>query len=124
MLHHLSLCPAAFHLPFNMLSYYIFCCPLLHYCMLHYLTQHYIKPHYITLCHLIAHLISLPILYPVLVCTTPLYPILIHPSFMLQHVPYPRDFFSPIALPCLALPCLTLHYIIQPFAHLTVANTF
>ena len=108
MLHHLPLCRAALHLPFNMLSYYILCCPVLHYCILRYVMQHYIKPHYITLGCLIPHLISLPLLYPVLVCITPLYTILIHASlcYNMFHI----LIISWVPLPCLALPHVTLNY--------------
>ena len=80
MLHHLPLCQAALHLPFNMLSYYILCCPLLHYSILCYLTQHCIKLHYLTLCCLISHLISVPLPYSLLDCAALLYPMLIYPS--------------------------------------------
>ena len=111
MLHHLLLCLAAFHLPFNMLSYYIFCCPMLHYCILCYLTQHYIKLHYITLCCLISHLISLPLLYPPLDSTASLYPTLIYASLCsLRYNIFHILMISSVPLPCLALPHVPLHY--------------
>ena len=83
MLHNLPLSCHALHLPSTMLSYYISCCPLLHYPMLCYVIQHYIKLHCITLPCLISHLVSLPLLYPELDCTTSLYAMLIYASLCL-----------------------------------------
>ena len=111
MLHHLPLSCHAFHLPSNMLSHYILCCPLLHYRILSYLTQHYIMLHYITLPCLIPHPISVPLLYPVLDSTASLYAMLIYASLCsLCYNMFHILVISWFPLPCFALPHITLPY--------------
>ena len=127
MLHHLPLSSHAFHLPSNMLSHYILCCPLLHYCLLCYLTQHYIMLHCITLPCLISHLISVPLLHPLLDCTASLYPTLIYASLSsLCYNIFHILMISLVPLPCLALPHLTLRYTTfcspHPCKHLLVKH--